>query len=45
MQIKKIAITILGALTLLLFVQGCHTMQGAGEDMERAGEEVQDAAQ
>ena len=24
---------------------GCNPIQGAGEDMERAGEEVQDAAE
>lgn len=33
---------------LLMFVlvagTGCHTMEGAGKDVERAGENVQDAA-
>lgn len=28
----------------LLGLAGCNTMQGAGEDIERAGESVQDAA-
>ena len=32
--------------TSVLVVQsiGCNTMEGAGRDVERAGEEVQDAA-
>lgn len=27
-----------------LSATGCNTVQGAGEDLEKAGEEVQDAA-
>ena len=29
---------------LLAFLAGCNTMAGAGRDMERAGEKVQDKA-
>lgn len=31
---------VLGSLALA----GCQTMEGAGEDIEKAGEEIQDAA-
>jgi predicted small secreted protein len=27
-----------------LFISGCNTMQGAGKDIQRAGEGVEDAA-
>ncbi|MFA9462183.1 entericidin A/B family lipoprotein [Thiohalorhabdus methylotrophus] len=33
------------ALFFALAVAGCNTMEGAGEDMEEAGEETQDAAE
>lgn len=34
-----------GALFVLLVVlTGCNTLEGAGKDVERAGEEVQDVA-
>jgi predicted small secreted protein len=28
----------------MLFVAGCNTMEGAGKDIERAGEKTQDKA-
>ncbi|GJL50000.1 entericidin A/B family lipoprotein [Candidatus Nitrospira salsa] len=31
-------------LSVLLFATGCNTLEGAGEDVQEAGEEVQDAA-
>jgi len=31
-------------LSVALFTTGCHTMEGMGEDVQDAGEEVQDAA-
>lgn len=30
---------------MMLGLAGCNTMKGAGKDMERGGEKVQDAAQ
>jgi entericidin B len=35
---------ILAALMLLGTIAGCNTMHGFGQDMERAGEKVQDKA-
>ncbi|MFP4560954.1 MAG: entericidin A/B family lipoprotein [Thiohalorhabdus sp.] len=32
------------ALALVLALAGCNTMEGAGEDVEEAGEATQDAA-
>ena len=44
MNIKKLLTMIVLAVSLLILVQGCNTMRGAGQDMEKAGESVQDAA-
>lgn len=41
---KKL-IAVLGALIFTLGVTGCNTFKGAGKDIERGGEKVQDAAQ
>ena len=35
---------LIAALLAVAFVSGCNTMQGAGEDIERGGEMIQDAA-
>lgn len=46
MNYKKI-LTILGALGVLFSISltsGCNTSRGLGRDVERAGEEIQDAA-
>lgn len=40
---KRTMVAILGLL-LLVALSGCNTIQGAGEDIERGGEAVQDAA-
>ncbi|MCK2042405.1 entericidin A/B family lipoprotein [Chromohalobacter sp. TMW 2.2308] len=40
---KRTTVAILGLL-LLVALGGCNTLQGAGEDIERGGEAVQDAA-
>jgi len=40
---KRIPIVILG-LVLLAALSGCNTIHGAGEDIERGGEAVQEAA-
>ena len=38
-------LTAIIALTSGIFVlSGCHTMDGAGKDIEKAGENIQDAA-
>mgnify|MGYP000244665091 FL=1 len=31
-------------IALMLATTGCNTLEGAGEDVQRAGEEIQDAA-
>ncbi len=35
-------ILLLGA--IMLFLNGCNTMEGAGRDIERGGQKLQDAA-
>lgn len=35
---------ILGLILGTLAFAGCHTMDGAGKDIEKAGEKIQDAA-
>jgi predicted small secreted protein len=42
-NINKLLVTILCAAGLLI-AAGCATLEGAGEDIEAAGETVQDAA-
>jgi predicted small secreted protein len=44
MHLKKFIVALIYTLALALLVQGCNTMQGAGKDIEEAGEAVQDAA-
>jgi len=41
---KKILTTIMWALALIILVQGCNTMKGAGQDIQDAGDAVEDAA-
>lgn len=36
---------ILALLLLAGFVVGCNTMEGAGKDIKRGGEKIQDSAQ
>lgn len=40
---KRLLFGFCAAIMLALGVTGCNTMQGAGEDIESAGEEIQDA--
>ncbi len=40
---RNLAILLL-ALLATTMLGGCNTVEGAGKDMEKAGEEVQDAA-
>jgi predicted small secreted protein len=42
-MVKKIAACFLGSIFLLGLI-GCNTMEGAGKDMEHAGEKIQDKA-
>lgn len=42
---KKIILTLAALCSVVVFTAGCNTMQGAGKDIERAGEKIQDNAQ
>lgn len=42
-SITRLAAVILLGL-ILAFVTGCNTIEGAGEDIERGGERIQEAA-
>jgi len=45
MRIKKnLTVTMLLVLALVLLIQGCNTMHGAGKDIEEGGEAIQRAA-
>ena len=41
--IKKVICGIILMLTIAVGVIGCNTMEGAGEDIEEVGEDIQDA--
>ena len=43
MNSKLISITLamLGLLVIVMFLSGCNTWEGAGKDVERAGEKMQ----
>ena len=42
MNKKHISLLVLTAALLGVFNSGCRTMEGAGEDIERAGEKIQE---
>ena len=42
---KKVILTLAALCSVAVLTTACNTMQGAGRDIERAGEKVQDAAQ
>lgn len=42
---KKIILTLAALCSVAVLTAGCNTMQGAGKDIERAGEKIQDNAQ
>lgn len=42
-KIKALAVRA-AVLTAIVALTACNTMQGAGRDIERAGEEIQDVA-
>ena len=39
---KKLILTLLLGTALMTFVNGCRTAHGFGEDMERAGDKIQE---
>jgi predicted small secreted protein len=41
-MIKKILLLAFATLSLVIAGTGCRTAHGAGEDMERAGEKIQE---
>jgi len=41
---KRILLALLAAIVLSSTITGCRTARGAGEDMEKAGEKIQDKA-
>jgi predicted small secreted protein len=44
MNKKHLSLLVLVAGLFGLFTSGCRTMEGAGEDIERAGEKIQENA-
>jgi entericidin A len=43
-MMKRILLALLAAVVLSSAVTGCRTARGAGEDMEKAGQKIQDKA-
>jgi predicted small secreted protein len=43
-RMKRILLTLLAAIVLSSAITGCRTARGAGEDMEKAGQKIQDKA-
>jgi predicted small secreted protein len=43
-MIKKFVIALFAAVLLVTGMTACHTVKGAGEDIESAGEAIQDSA-
>jgi predicted small secreted protein len=41
-MIKKLVMLFVAAITLATAATGCRTAHGAGEDMEHAGQKIQD---
>lgn len=44
MGFKKIITSVVCILMLSALLQGCNTLRGAGQDIEEAGEAIEDAA-
>ncbi|ACB74460.1 entericidin A/B family lipoprotein [Opitutus terrae] len=42
---KSLSLILLATALIALVNAGCNTMQGAGKDVERAGEKIQENAQ
>lgn len=43
-KLKRFLMCIVTALTISCLLTGCNTMEGAGKDIEKGGEAIQDAA-
>lgn len=43
--VQRLVFTLLATTFLVIAGTGCNTTRGVGEDVERAGEEIQDAVQ
>jgi predicted small secreted protein len=39
---KKIALLLIAAVAIMFGASGCHTAHGAGEDIEAAGQKIQE---
>jgi len=42
---KKVILTLAALCSVAMLTTACNTVQGAGKDVERAGEKIQDSAQ
>jgi predicted small secreted protein len=45
MSVAARSLSVLAAGTLLVAISGCNTMEGVGEDMEDAGDKIQEEAE
>ena len=44
-QMKKVILTLAALCSVAVFTTGCNTVAGAGKDIERAGEKIENSAQ
>jgi entericidin B len=44
-RVKRIIFSLLLAAAVSCLFAGCHTVKGAGEDIERGGEKIQESAE
>jgi len=42
-MMKKITIAVLGVIFIFFSIQGCNTVKGVGQDIEQAGEAIQNS--
>ncbi len=42
---KKVILTLAALCSVAVFTTGCNTVAGAGKDIERAGEKIENSAQ
>ncbi len=42
---KKIILTLAALCSVAVFTTGCNTIEGAGKDIERTGEKIENSAQ
>jgi predicted small secreted protein len=41
---KKIIVLVVASLTVSLTISGCNTVKGVGQDLQKAGERIEDVA-